>query len=60
MFRTTLASAAETYFASSLGTEAIAAASLVAPVTAADEVQSIVCCVMGLVGSRLVTGLQVQ
>ena len=32
MFLTTMVSAAETYFVSSLGTEAIAAASLVVPV----------------------------
>jgi len=35
MFLTTMVSAAETYFVSSLGTEAIAAASLVVPVTPA-------------------------
>jgi Na+-driven multidrug efflux pump len=39
MFLVTLLSAAETYFVSSLGTDAIAAASLVVPVTPCCEVQ---------------------
>ncbi len=46
MFLVTLLSAAETYFVSTLGTDAIAAASLVVPVIL-PMVQSIVCCVMG-------------
>jgi len=37
MFLVTLLSAAETYFVSSLGTDAIAAASLVVPVTPAAK-----------------------
>ncbi|WP_354686254.1 hypothetical protein [Cupriavidus necator] len=46
MFLVTLLSVAETYFVSALGTDAIAAASLVVPVIVL-MVQSIVCCVMG-------------
>lgn len=57
MFLVTLLSAAEIYFVSSLGTDAIAAGGARHPCC---EVQSIVCCVMGLLGSPSVTGLQVQ
>jgi hypothetical protein len=60
MFVVTLLSAAETYFVRSLGTEAIAAALLVVRVIPAARSSGSSVASWGLLGSPLITGLQVQ
>ena len=60
MFLVTLLSAAETYFVSSLGTDAIAAASLVVSVTFAARSSRLSVASWGSSGRPLVTGLQVR